>query len=42
VVALLAGPIALTPAYGLPATPAVSPVAPVAAYPRVAKVDGAA
>jgi len=41
-VALLYGPLALTPAYGLPATPAVTAVAPVAAYPRVAKVDLAA
>jgi hypothetical protein len=41
-VALLAGPLALTPAYGLPATPAVSAVAPVAAYPRVTKVAATA
>jgi hypothetical protein len=41
-VALLAGPIAFTPAYGLPATPAVTAVAPVAAYPKVEKVDIAA
>jgi hypothetical protein len=41
-VALLTGPIALTPAYGLPAPPAVTAVAPVTAYPKVAKVDLAA
>jgi hypothetical protein len=42
VVALLAGPLALTSILGLPATPAVSAVAPVTALPRVARIETAA
>ena len=41
-VALLSGPLAFASVYGLPPTPAVPPVAPVAASPRVAPVDIAA
>jgi hypothetical protein len=41
-VALLSGPVALSAAYGLPATPAVPAVAPIIASPRLARIDDAA
>lgn len=41
-VALLTGPLAAAAVYGLPRAPAIPPVAPVAAYPRTARIDATA
>jgi hypothetical protein len=35
-VALLTGPVALTPAYGLPSAPAIPAVSPIMSYPPIA------
>jgi hypothetical protein len=41
-VALIGGPVAFTGLYGMPPAPAVPPVAPVSAAPRLARIDDAA
>jgi hypothetical protein len=40
-VALIGGPVAFTASYGLPSAPAVPPVAPVSAAPRLARIEKA-